>query len=95
MEKATFIIYRLQRQEYQKGFTWSIDEQGEDYCTATVTYTGKTTDLLYHDEQKLLGCNSIPEWRAQIIGQHIAEKGHTARGKHAYDIHREPITLLS
>lgn len=90
-----FKVFALQREEYNKTFEYLYTtESGEDIMKETLTYTGKKTIILGLNRTQLLNDNSIPEWKAKIIGEHEAEEGHTKNGTHKYLFNRNPITIL-
>lgn len=93
---ATFKVFLCERHEYNKEFTHTgTDAEGNDTFDVELTYTGKTTKMLGKSANELLTLNSIPEWKAEIIGEFTAEAGHTANGQHKYDFSRNPITLTN
>lgn len=96
MCKNQFTVYELQRQEYTTESTYlGEDSNGNSLFDTQVIYTGKVTTLLHKDKKDLIKLNNIPAWKAVITAQYLAEKGHTNKGKHVYDIHRTPITILN
>lgn len=91
MKSNTITVFKLQREEYKKDFHWINDQE----CIESLTYTGKRTVLIGDNKQELLSLNSIPEWKAKIISEHKAVKGHTNQGANVYDFKRTPYTLLN